>query len=145
MNTFVLKLMASDHMVYEGESTSVVLPTTEGRVGVLAGHCNLIMAIVPGLLEFEPAGRGEPRLRGRQSVIVSEGLLKVENGEVVVLVDAAERPEDIDIERAGRSAERARKELENSRGHSARELTALSAELSRAMSRIKEAKKRHKF
>ena len=105
--------MASDHMIYEGQAQSITLPTTEGSIGILAQHSNLIMAVVPGSLEFVPAGKSaqEAGLSGKQTIVVSNGLLKVENGEVMVLVDTAERPEDIDEARARRAEEKAREDL----------------------------------
>ena len=111
--TFKLQIMASDHTVYDGDAVSVSLPTTEGSVGILADHSNVIMAVVPGTIEYVPVGEAaaEMGLSGRQSVVVSDGLLKVEGGEVMILVDTAERPEDIDEARAIRAEEKAREEL----------------------------------
>ncbi len=142
MNSFKLQMMASDHMVYDGDALSLTLPTTEGRVGILAQHSNLIMAIVPGIAEFKPLSSGQEETQAQQWV-VSDGLLKVENGDVLVLVDTAERPEDIDEARAVRAAERAREELRQANTN--RDHVLLEAELSRAMSRIKASKKKHKL
>ena len=128
--------MASDHMVYEGEAQSVTLLTTEGSTGILAHHSNIIMAVVPGEIEYQPE-KG-----GRETVIVSDGLLKVENGEVMILVDTAEKPEEIDEARAQRAEEKAREDLK--RANSNRDIAYASAELSRAMSRIKASKKKHR-
>ena len=137
MDNFKLEFMASDHMVYEGEAQSVSLPTTEGSVGILAHHSNIIMAIVPGEINYQPAGGS------KETVIVSDGLLKVENGEVMILVDTAERPEDIDEARARRAEEKAREDLK--RANSNRDVALASAELSRAMSRIKASKSKHRL
>ena len=138
-NSFTLQIMASDHMVYDGDAKSVSLNTTEGSIGVMAHHMNLIMAVVPGMLTFIPADEsGEGK---KTEVIVSDGLLKVENGEVMILVDTAERPEDIDEARAIRAEEKAREELKrvsNNRDHA-----MVEAELSRALSRIKASKHKH--
>jgi len=141
--TFKLQIMASDHTVYDGDAVSVSLPTTEGSVGILADHSNVIMAVVPGTIEYVPVGEAaaEMGLSGRQSAVVSDGLLKVEGGEVMILVDTAERPEDIDEARAIRAEEKAREELKrvsNNRDHA-----MVEAELSRALSRIKASKHKH--
>ncbi len=126
--------MASDHMVFDGDAQSVSLPTTEGSIGILADHSNVIMAVIPGTLEYTAEG-------GKQQVVVSDGLLKVENGEVMILVDAAEKPEDIDEARARRAEEKARLDLK--RANSNRDHAMVEAELSRALSRIKASKSRH--
>ena len=98
MATFKLHFMASEHMVYDGDAESVSLMTTEGSIGILANHSNLIMAVVPGIVEYVPAGEEAKALglSGKQYSVVSDGLLKVENNEVMILVDTAELPEEID-------------------------------------------------
>ena len=142
MTPFKLQIMASDHMVYDGDAELVSLPTTEGSVGILANHANVIMAIVPGIIEYEPANTGgEDSQQSRQTIVVSDGLLKVESGEVIILVDTAERPEEVDEARARRAEERAREAMK--RANSNRDMELAAAELSRAVSRIKASKKKH--
>ena len=137
MDNFRLHFMASEHMVFDDEAQSVSLPTTEGSIGILAHHSNIIMAVVPGEITYRAANGDE------ETVIVSDGLLKVENGEVMILVDTAERPDEIDEARAQRAEERAREELK--RANTNRDIALASAELSRAMSRIKYSKKKHRI
>ena len=143
MATFKLHFMASDHMVYEGDAESVSLMTTEGSIGILAYHSNLIMAVVPGIVEYVPAGKGAEAagMTGKQISVVSDGLLKVENNDVMILVDTAENPEEIDEARAKRAEEKAREDLK--RANSNRDVALASAELSRALSRIKASKSKH--
>ena len=130
-------------MVYDGDAESVSLMTTEGSIGILAHHSNLIMAVVPGIVEYVPVGE-EARaagLSGRQVSVVSDGLLKVENNEVMILVDTAEHPAEIDEARARRAEEKAREDLK--RANTNRDVALASAELSRAMSRIKASRHKH--
>ena len=136
-----MQIMASDHMVYDGDAKSVSLNTTEGSIGIMAHHMNLIMAVVPGMLTYVPSDGSEAG--DKEEVIVSDGLLKVENGGVMILVDSAEYPEDIDEARAKRAEDEAREKLR--RANSSREMAMISAELSRAMSRIKASKNKHKL
>lgn len=103
--TFTVHILAADHVFYEGPCESIIIPTTNGQLGILAHHSNLIAAIVPGKLSFRIPGN-PTRLAA-----VSEGLVKVENNDVLVLVDSAEKPEEIDINRAKREAEEARKQM----------------------------------
>ena len=133
-NTFRLQIMASDHVVYDGDALSAVIPTTEGQVGIMAHHSNIIMAVVPGLLEYVPADENGIAL-DRQYAVVSNGLIKVENNELMVLVDTAEDPNAVDEARAERAEARAREELKHS--DTMREHAMAEAELSRALSRIK--------
>ena len=137
MDNYRLQIMASDHMVFDGDAQSVSLPTTEGSVGILAHHSNIIMAVVPGEITYRAADGSE------ETVIVSDGLLKVENGEAMILIDTAERPDEIDEARAQRAEERAREELK--RANTNRDIALASTELSRAMNRIKSSKKKHRI
>ena len=137
--------MASDHMVYDGDAESVSLQTTEGSIGVLAHHANIVMAVVPGIVEYVPVGEtaAETGKTGRQTIVVSDGLLKVENNTVMILVDTAESPDQIDEARARRAEEEAREALK--RANSNRDAAMASAELSRAISRIKASTNKHKL
>jgi hypothetical protein len=66
--------------------TSLIVPAVDGDYGVLAMHQNLVVAIIPGLLRFQnPDGEW-------QEVSVSDGMMRIEDGEVLVLVDSAEWP-----------------------------------------------------
>ena len=68
-------------------------------------------------------------------MIVGRGLIKIEKGEVLVLVDTAELPTEIDEMRARRAAEKAAMELRQKQGF--REYMIAQNELSRAMARLK--------
>lgn len=138
MNTFKLEIMASDHAFYSGEASIVNVPTTEGQVGVMAHHAATIMAVVPGSVEFVPVENGTEK--ARITCVVSDGMLKIENNEVMLLVDTAETPEEIDIQRAMRAEQEAREALLHKM--SKQEFIARNAELSRALSRLKATRKR---
>lgn len=129
MSSFDLDILATDVAFYQGPCESLVVPTSEGQRGILANHSNLIAAIVPGKLKFTIPDE-EPRI-----AFVSNGMLKVENGKVLVLVDSAERPEDIDENRAKRAEARAREEMLQKQSH--QEYLTSQANLMRAMNRLK--------
>ena len=82
-DTFRLLIYAADHPFFEGECRSAVIPTLWGQQGVMAHHSNYISAIVPGWVKVRSAGEKE------LLCAVSEGLLKVENNDVVILVATA--------------------------------------------------------
>ena len=87
MNTFQVHILAADKTFYEGPCVSLVVPTTDGERGILAHHSSMIAAIQPGTLRYQVPGE-EPRLAA-----ISPGMVKVEDNDVLVLVDSAERPE----------------------------------------------------
>ena len=135
MKTFMLSVLAADSCIYVGECSSVILPAADGQYGVLADHCNTISAVVPGLLEYT-LPNGEV-----QSVAVANGMVKIENNEVMILVDSAERPEEIDIRRAERAAAEAREQMLQKK--SIMEYRTAEAYLARALNRIKVGRKIH--
>lgn len=129
MNVFQLHIFAADRVFYEGACVSLIVPTNHGQYGVQARHQNMIAALVPGQLSFRQED-GATRLAA-----VSAGMIKVENNDVLVLVDSAERPEDIDAIRARRKADEAREILLQKR--SRREYQTAQATLARALNRLR--------
>ena len=127
-----LSVVAPDRSVVEEPVVSVVVPGAEGYFGVLAGHTPLIAALRAGLVEYEDTG-GQ-----RHFVTVSGGFAEVSGERVNLLADAAERAQEIDVARAERALDNARKALRGElSGVTSEEATA---ELERAMNRIKAAK-----
>ena len=104
----------------------------------MAHHSNVITAVEPGWVELEYGENGEKTLR----CAVSEGLLKVEDNKVLLLVATAEYPEEIDENRARRAAEEAKEELLQK--HSVQEYYEVKARLARALNRLKAQKYRNK-
>lgn len=128
MENFPVHILAADEPFYEGPCQSISVPTTTGMYGVLAHHTNVILAIVPGTLRYRCEVEDE------KLAAVSAGLMKVENGEVLILVDSAERPEEIDANRAQRAADRAKEELLQKK--SIQEYRMAQSNLARALSRL---------
>ena len=129
MERFRVTILASDHPFYEGACYSLVLPTAAGMCGIRAHHSNMITALVPGTLTYQ-SEEGVTR-----EAAVSGGLAKVENGEVLILVDTAERPEEIDAKRAQRDADAAKEALLQKK--SIQEYRTAQANLARALTRLR--------
>ena len=129
MDNFPVHILAADEPFYEGPCESLSVPTITGMYGVLAHHTNVILAIVPGTLRYRCEGEEE------KLAAVSAGMRKVENGEVLVLVDSAERPEEIDANRAKEAADRAKEELLQKK--SIQEYRMAQSNLARAVSRLR--------
>ena len=125
---FHLDILAASVPFYRGDCVSLVLPTTDGEYGILANHSNAVGAVTAGELRFETA-EGEQR-----RAAVAPGLFKVENGRVLLLVDAAERPEDIDKNRAEAARIRAEERLQHKQ--SMHEYYQSKIALNRAMQRL---------
>ena len=129
MNTFALNVLAAEKPFFDGECISLVIPTSDGQYGIQAKHNNTIAAIVPGELKITtPDG----------NVIiaaVSGGLVKVENNQVLILVDTLELPEEIDENRAKRSAEQAKEAILQKK--SIQDYISAQAKMARAIGRLR--------
>ena len=126
---FHLDILAASVPFYRGDCVSLVVPTADGEFGILANHSSAVGAVCAGELRFETA-EGEHR-----RAAVAPGLFKIEDGHVLLLVDAAERPEDIDVNRALRAREEAEEQLRQKR--SMAEYQLAQGNLARALNRLR--------
>ncbi len=129
MEVFQVHILAADRNFYEGPCESLTISTSDGEQGILAHHSNMIAAVLPGILRYRVPGEPE------QVAAVSPGMVKVESNDVLVLVDSAERPEEIDAARARREADEAREALLQQRSRQEHQLA--QATLARALNRLR--------
>ena len=130
MTTFWVKVIASDHVFYNGNCEALVVPAHDGEVGILPHREAMILAIQEGELKFRIPGEQE-----YHHAVVGLGIVQVANNRVTVVVDTAERPEDIDEVRAKQALERAKEQLRQKQ--SIREYYMSKASMARALSRLK--------
>ena len=129
MESFQVDILATDHTFYSGPCASLVVPTPHGMYGVMARHSNMIASVAPGELKYTLPGEA-PRIAA-----VSSGLIKVEDGRALILVETAERPEEIDRNRAQRTADAAREAMLQKM--SRREYLQTQAQLARTIIRLR--------
>ena len=129
MDTFQLNILSASSAFYEGECESLVVPTPDGKCGVLAHHSNAIAAISPGELSYTVPGE-KPRLAA-----VSHGRIRIEDNHVLVRVETAEKPEYSDRIRTPQKADAAREALLQKQ--SRREYLETQAQLARALTRLR--------
>ena len=132
MNSFILNITASSGEFYQGSCESMVLPVKDGVYGVQAGHSPVLVAIHMGILHVEVNGES-------QDILVGDGIAEVTPAYVMVLVDSAERPEDIDKNRAEAARIRAEERLQHKQ--SMHEYYQTKIALDRAMQRLQTAAK----
>ena len=129
MKTFKARIIEADNTFYDGEMVSLTVPATDGEYGIMAMHQNVVIAINPGIVRFQLES-GE-----WLEASVSDGMMRVEDGEVLILVDSAEWPDEIDEAKA-RAKEAAAKEAMLQK-LSAREYALAESSLKRAVSRLR--------
>lgn len=133
MNEFNLRILEADSAFYEGNCISLVVPTPEGMLGIWAGHSNMVAAISTGIIKFTlPDGE-------RRHAAVSQGFIRVEKNDVMILAESVEKPEEIDERRVQAAIERANNELKTSK--SIGDYKAVQAKLLRAFNRLNVKKK----
>lgn len=132
MGRLFLEVVTPEKVLVKEEVDMVVAPGTEGEFGVLPGHVHFLSGIIPGELRYASG-------RSRVTMSVTTGFAEVSNDKVSILVDAAEKTSDIDLERARKALERAKERLL----HRGRDIDIARAEASlrRAIARIKVAEK----
>ena len=132
MNSFILNITASSGEFYQGHCESMVLPVKDGVYGVQAGHSPVLVAIHMGMLKFTVDGE-------TREILVGDGIAEVTPTFVLLLVDSAERPEDIDKNRAEAARIRAEERLQHKQ--SMHEYYQTKIALDRAMQRLQTAAK----
>ena len=96
----LFELATPTRMLVSVEADEVVAPGVEGYFGVLSGHAALLTNLMPGEVTYR-TGQSEHHLA------VAGGFAEVTAERVMILAENAERPEEIDRERAERARHRA--------------------------------------
>jgi len=128
--TFQLQVITPEGIVFDARALALQATAVDGMLGVLAHHAPLVTPLVPGLLSITTQG-GDGQL-----MAAGGGFLEVLDNQVRVLVDSAERPDEIDVERA----ELARKRAENRlslRGSDEIDYARAQSALRRALARLR--------
>jgi F-type H+-transporting ATPase subunit epsilon len=99
-----LEIVTPEQMTFRGVVDEVTIPGTEGEFGVLKGHAPLLSSVDHGELSFI-------RDHTKTRYAVHSGYAEVSSSRVTVLVESAERADQIDRERAIRARERAEEKL----------------------------------
>ncbi len=135
MSAIRLDIVTAERVVYSEDVDVVVAPGVEGQLGILPHHAPLMTVLQPGELRAR---------KGREELIlaITGGFLEVRPDRVIVLADAAERAEEIDIARAEEAKRRAQEQLrERTPGV---DLFRAEAGLRRALARLQVVQRRRK-
>jgi F-type H+-transporting ATPase subunit epsilon len=129
--TFPFEILTLQKLFLREDIRFVIAPGQEGVFEVLAHHAPFVFALKPGPLRMRlPDGQ-------EQYVAVGSGFLVVQKERTTVLTRSAERPEEIDVERARRAKERAEQRLQQKSADF--EMARAEASLQRALARLKVA------
>lgn len=106
MTPFSLTIVTPDGLEFEGQVEELVVRTTTGDIGILAGHMNCVAALGMGRATIIQDGK-------RRYAACIGGMVSVMNGQVKLVPTTFEWSEDIDADRVEASMQRARKTLDD--------------------------------
>jgi F-type H+-transporting ATPase subunit epsilon len=132
----LLEIVTPEKLAYREEVDAVVLPGSEGELGVLPHHAPLVSTLGLGELRIRRGGETE-------SFAIAGGFLQVRPDKVVVMAEMADMAADIDLEKAEEARREAERALESG-FHEGADLAAARASLQVALLRQRLAERRHR-
>lgn len=108
--TFRLKIIAPERIFYEDDVAFVEFHTTEGDIGIYPGHIALTSIVAPGVIKIHtPSG-------DIREAALLDGFAEILADQVMILAEAVEWPEEIDVNRAKEAQIRAERRIKNEDG-----------------------------
>ena len=127
MSTFTLKLITPNKELFNGNIVSLQSMNAEGGFEIFANHEAYLTTVVPTMTKFVEENGTEHKL------FTSTGVIDFNKNELIFCCDAAEWPEDINIDRAKEAKERAEKRLKSDKDI---DVKRAKLALARALARI---------
>ena len=127
MTPFELKIVTPDGMEYEGQAEEVIVRTTTGDLGILAGHMDCVAPLGMGRATFIIDGQ-------KRYAACIGGILSMIKGKLTLVPTTFEWAEEIDADRAERAMDRAKAVLAN-RNAKNTDIAVAEAKLKRALIR----------
>lgn len=132
-NKFRLQIVTPNRQFYDDEAEMIIFKTTEGEIGVLKGHIPLTTTLTSGMAIIK---NGDDE----KNAVLHGGFAEINEDTVIILTDAAEWPDEIDIERAKAAQQRAEERLKAEDAHASDiRMMKARASLLRALVRLEVA------
>ena len=132
----LLEIVTPERLAYSDEVDAVILPGSEGELGVLPHHAPLVSMLGIGELRIRKGGEEE-------AFAIVGGFLQVRPDKVVVMAETADMASEIDLAKAEDARREAERALETG-FHEGADLSAARAQLQQALLRIRVAERRHR-
>ena len=128
---FHLEVLTPGRVFFEGDVEEVIVPGVEGYQGILVDHVPVIISLKEGALKIKVDNEWK-------EAVIHSGFAQVEQKSTIIMSDAVERPEEIDINRAQAAKEKAEERLRQQLSQI--EYHRSKADLARAMARLRISK-----
>lgn len=126
-----LRVVTPERVVLDQETPEIIVRTTEGEIGILAHHLQIISPLVPHIMAvYDPDGKTE-------QVAIGGGFIEVQADGVTILADSAETADMVDVARAERSRQRALERLNTGASKESVDLARAKRALTRAENRLR--------
>jgi F-type H+-transporting ATPase subunit epsilon len=135
MATFKLEIVTAERMVFSDEVSALIAWGVEGQLGILPHHAPLMTMLQPGDLMIR-------KDKEEEYLVISGGFLEVRPDKVIILADACERVDEIDIARAEEAKRRAQETMKAA--PLTADAAAAEAALRRSLARLKVAEKKRR-
>jgi len=130
--TFKLEIVTPERCVLAMDAVSLIVPGSEGYLGILADHAPIITELTLGKVTIKDEGGRETNLA------ITGGFMEARGNVVRLLADSAELAEEIDVSRAQEAVKRAEARLQEAAAHVDR--ARAEAALERAINRLRIAR-----
>ena len=135
MATFKLEIVTAERMVFSEDVSALIAWGVEGQLGILPHHAPLMTMLQPGDLMIR-------KDKEEEYLVISGGFLEVRPDKVIILADACERADEIDIARAEEAKRRAQETMKAV--PLALDAAAAEAALRRSIARLKVAERKRR-
>jgi F-type H+-transporting ATPase subunit epsilon len=133
-----LEIVTPEKRVFSDTVDTVVLPGSEGELGILESHVPLVTALSPGELAYTKAG-------ATHHLAVGTGFVEITGHRVAVLTDMAMGESEIDektVEEAMKRAEETVEQMKNSPDMGGEELATVMASIQRSAAQLRVKRRR---
>ena len=124
---FNLQIISPTRIFFDGDVDMVEMKTSEGEIGVLAGHIPLTVILEPGVLKIKQEN-------GNKEAALHDGFVKITKNKVTILAESCEWPDEIDVHRAEEAKVRAERRLKS--GENGVDMFRAELALKKALTRI---------
>ena len=128
MNTFELKVVAINRIFFNGKCKQVIVSAADGSIGIMAHHEKSVLALVEGPMRIQT--ENDEWIEA----VTGVGHAQIAYNRMSIIVDFAEKPEEIDERRAQEALERAQEAMRQKQ--SIQEYHMSQANIARAMARL---------
>jgi F-type H+-transporting ATPase subunit epsilon len=135
MATFRLEIVTAERMIFSDDVSAVIAWGVEGQLGILPHHAPLMTMLQPGDILIR-------KDKEEEFFVISGGFLEVRPDKVIILADACERVDEIDIARAEEAKRRAQETMKAA--PLSADAAAAEAALRRSLARLKVAERKRR-